>query len=630
MMVKTPSVFSIFPYLRLSLTENVMKKLYMLYFLVATAFLLQSGSSYAQSVLEQGIDSLFINNINAVFQARGNHFFTDEPAFEVPKFSGKTTIFLNTFWIGGITGDSTLYMAAERYGQGPYIGPAFTKFDFQVGPVMDSSAYSPYQDSVWNRIWNLKKSEIEYHKAHWNEAGYQPIPDILDWPGNGNVAAGQAQILAPFFDRNGDQEYNAMDGDYPLIKGDQSLFFIFNDDRTHAETEGNRLRTEIHGMAYAFDLPSNPAFYNTIFLNYKIYNRSERTYNNTYLGVFTDLEIGYYGDDYIGCDVQRGSYIGYNGTPIDGSGQPEAYGAHPPAQSVTILGGPLMDPDGIDNPRTDNEGKQLCNASVNGTGFGDTIIDNERLGMGKFLFFNNSNSGVPSYMTDPLFAQDYYKFLQGFWKDGTHMIYGGNGHASTGGYGPECDFMFPGVTDTLHWGCGCQPPNGAVNWTEMMVGNNPGDRRGVASMGPFTFLPGGVQEVDLAFTYARSESGTPWESVELLQTMIDSVRNAYRSNILPDGQTFNGIYDNREDLSSTMTLYPNPANTLITLDFHRVVSETVNISVMNSNGMTVRSWDVNPSGTKAMLDVSSLPKGLYIVTIRDKNFISTKKFMISR
>jgi hypothetical protein len=62
-----------------------------------------------------------------------------------------------------------------------------------------------------------------------------------------------------------------MDGDYPLIRGDQALFFIFNDDRNvHSETQGNKLKAEIHGMAYVFDLPGDTAFNNTIFMNYKI------------------------------------------------------------------------------------------------------------------------------------------------------------------------------------------------------------------------------------------------------------------------------------------------------------------------------------------------------------------------
>src|ERR1039457_3959986 len=232
-------------------------------------------------------DSLYLNNINARFTVNGIHFFgPDGGKFEVPKFSGKSTIYNNTLWMGGMI-DTTLYLAGQRYGQGPTQGDPYSHADFFPGPVMDSSAYSITRDTTWDYIWNLTRSQIDYHKLHWTDNGYVPIHDILTWPGNGNVSLGQAARLAPFFDRNNDGIYNPYDGDYPLIKGDQSLFFIFNDDRnSHSETNGRKMKVEIHGMAYAWDMPGDSAFNNTIFLNYTIFNRSNRTYLNTFIGTF--------------------------------------------------------------------------------------------------------------------------------------------------------------------------------------------------------------------------------------------------------------------------------------------------------------------------------------------------------
>ena len=586
-------------------------------------------------VHDHSFDSLYLNNINARFNACGMHFFGRESAkFEVPKFSGKSTIFLNSLWIGGLDSDSVLHLAAQRYGQGPTTSPAWTKFDFWAGPVMDSSAYSIYTDTVWNYIWNLKKSEIDYHKLHWNQSGYTPIHDILTWPGNGNVSIGQAAILAPFFDKNGDGIYNPHDGDYPLIRGDQALFFIFNDDRDiHTETEGKKMRAEIHGMAYAFDCPEDSALNNTIFLYYKIYNRSARTYYNTYLGVFTDLDIGYAADDYIECDVERGSYIGYNGLPVDGNGQAGTYGENPPAQSVTILGGPYLDPDGIDNPRVDENGHQLCNASVNGVNFGDSIVDNERYGMGKFVYFNNSDGGVPSYMQDPNYALDYYKLMQGIWKDGTRMVYGGNGHLAYGGYGPECNFMFPGESDSLNWGVGtgCQPPNGPVNWTEETAANNPGDRRGVGSMGPFTFLPNSVQDIDISFTFARDYgSKDPQSSLAKLKSTVDIVKQSFVSNTLPNGTSFNGIKDKGNSSSWTVQMYPNPASTFVKLLFNKSNQESFTIRVINSNGSLVRIFETTPRAEFIELNLTDLPQGLYLVNFQSKTQYITKKLSIIR
>ena len=55
------------------------------------------------------------------------------------------------------------------------------------------------------------------------------------------------------------------------------------------------------------------------------------------LGFLMILILVWHGDDYIGCNVALNSYYVYNGKKIDGTGQPWAYGANPPALSVTFL-----------------------------------------------------------------------------------------------------------------------------------------------------------------------------------------------------------------------------------------------------------------------------------------------------
>ena len=590
------------------------------------------GGTIFFRIWDYSYDSLYINNINARFNACGNHFWgAGQPyaRFEVPKFSGKSTIFSNTLWIGGLDNDSTLYLAAEKYRQGPTTGYPWSCADFWAGPVMNSSQYSIYRDNDWNYIWNLRKSDIDYHKAHWSDQGYNPIHDIYTWPGNGNVSLGQAAQLSPFFDRNNNGIYNPWDGDYPLIKGDQSLFFIFNDDRNfHSESHGKNLRVEVHGMAYAFDMPEDSAFNNTIFLNYKIYNRSNRTYFNTYIGTFTDLDIGFMEDDFIGCDVERSSYYGYNGTPVDGNGQPGSYGANPPAQAVTLLGGPFLDPDGIDNPRFDGSGHQLCNESVNGLNFGDSIVDNERYGMMKFIsFFPPNWFPYPENQTG-----DYYKHLEGRWADSTQLIYGGNGNTGTGGYGPACNFMFPGESDTLNWGIGCQLPNGPVNWTERTANNNPKDKRGLASMGPFTFHPGQMEEVDLAFIFARDYAGqdTLFPSVGKLRQMIDIIRNSFITNKLPNGNSFNGLDDLRDQTSFFVNFYPNPTSSFVNIDFDKSLHESAMVYLLDYKGILLKSFDLRPGTTHYNINTSDLPNGMYLIQVIVKDQSVTKKVAIIR
>ena len=585
---------------------------------------------------DHSYDSLDINNVKAAITAYGNQFFlpgSGKSLFRIPKDSQTGTVFNFSIWIGGKGNDSTLYLAAERYKMGPHNGLTYTCPDFYAGPVMDSVNYSIYQDTVWSRTWKIRKTEIETHKTHWNSPGYKVPVNILTWPGNGNTVYGQAAELAPYHDRNNDGIYNAADGDYPLIMGDEAIFAIYNDDRDiHKDSGGKKMRLEFHVMAYAFDMPDDSAFKNTIFLNYKIFNRSSRTYYNTYLGAWADMDIGYMGDDFINCDVGRNSIIGYNGLAIDGTTWPliNWYGAHPPAQSVTILGGPFMDPVGYDRPRFDNSGHPICNESINGRGFGDSIADNERYGLTNFMVFKSSITQL-IYDSDPTITDEYYHNMQSIWKDSTHLFYGGMGHAGYGGYGPDCRFIFPGESDILNWGTGCHLPDGPVNWTMTTAGAAPADIRGMGAMGPFTFRPGEVQELDVAFVFAReyTSQDTLEQSVPKLRQMIDIVRNSYNTGKLPDGNSFFGINDQSSNSSlAWLKIYPNPASDKLNILFDRPVNEMVRIGIINTSGMEVYSSNVIQSGNKVKLDISGLASGIYIINVQGKDFTANGKAII--
>jgi hypothetical protein len=577
---------------------------------------------------------LDVNDVSAVFNCSGNHFFLPYsenagPHFIVPKGSGKSTIFNSAFWIGGMDEANNLCSAFDKYRQGPTAGFAGKNPDFYAGPVMDSASYSVDQDTTWSYIWNVSKSDIEYHKSHWQDAGYVPVQDILTWPGNGNTALGQSSRLAPYYDRTNDGIYDPFDGDYPWIRGDQALFFIFNDDRgPHKESLGNKMKVEIHGMGYAYNIPGDSAFSKTIFLNYKIYNRSASVYHDTYVGIFTDIDLGFPQDDYLMCDVERGSYIGYNGPPVDGSGQSYAYGEHPPAQAVTLLAGPLMPPAGADRPKVDNTGNPLCDESVNGTGFGDGIPDNERLGMSTFMFPTYTNAGFPSYMA-PSYHNEYYNYMKAIWRDSTQMIYGGVGHEGYGGYGPACRFYLPGESDSLNWGVGCQNPNGPVNWTEVTAGINPHDIAGIGSSGPVTFNPGEFLEIDVAYTWARDyDPSDTTRSIRKLRNMIDIIRNGFITNTLPGGGSFLGMNENISTPDFKLELFPNPASTRLTAAFGEVLKRNTEIQVISSAGKIIRSYFVAGGTQQVTLDLSGYPSGLYLLTVRTEGNTITRKFSV--
>ncbi|MCK4570214.1 MAG: hypothetical protein KAT76_07980, partial [Bacteroidales bacterium] len=494
--VLSDSTISYYPFPRSAGRDTI---LYRLSRISQSPFFMAFGNIYIDIINNHSYDSLNVNNINAGFNASGFQFSRiDEildvgitkykPHFEAPKGGGKHTIFSNTLWIGGIDDGGQLHLAADKYRQLGY--------DFQPGPVF-SGIYDSAFFRKWNRIWKLNKEEISYHLNNWWKEGYEPIEPINTWPGNGD-GNGMSEQLAPYFDQDGNGIYDPVNGDYPLIRGDQCLYFITNDVKYHGETQGAPMLVEIHGMAYAYDTPDDSILDNTIFIHYDLINRSENTYYDTYFGFYTDFALGYDWDDRVGSHVMGNSFYVYNGEDPDGNNEPEAYGDHPPAQSHTILAGPFIDPDMEDNPTGG------CDHSLIGLNFGNGIPDDERYGLTRFTYL----PGCAPAQGDPT-GSEYYQFMKGLWKDDSAVSFGGVAHYYSGAVGPACRYMWPGDTDPYNWGTDCELPNGGYNqngnwWTEEESGMLPSHRRGMGSCGPFTFHPGDVQEVDMAYVFANS------------------------------------------------------------------------------------------------------------------------------
>jgi len=573
-------------------------------------------------------DSLNINNISAGIHSDGFLFsrFGGPSSlinynlpynhFEYPKGSGKHTIFSNSLWIGGIDQDDSLHFAGQRYKQ---IG-----LDYQFGPI--SNNYDGFDFfAKWSRTWKISKQEISYHQNNYWKDTYEPVDAIINWPGNGDVSNGQAAQLAPYFDKNENGIYEPMSGDYPLIRGDQSIFFIFNDDRPHTETQGGSLHVEIHGMAYAFDNQEDKLLNNTIFIHYDVFNRSENTYNDAYFGIWTDIDLGYARDDYCACNVGLGTYYGYNGSIIDGYGEPDSYGTNPPTQGVTIVAGPFMDDDGSDNSA---EG---CNNSINGLNFGDGIVDNERLGMTRFVYHNNG--GNPS-QSDPEYAHEYYNLMNGFWKDDSSIMYGGTGHfSSPSTVGPECNFMFPGESDPCNWGTDGIFPNDGYNqngkyWIEETGDNGrpnpPEDRRGLGVTGPFTFEPGERQELDLAYSVGQGDNGPKSSVTNLLENITDLFERVKDGQIIiPSDQL------SVEELSNNnieIKIYPNPGTDIINIKIQGNPDEHPLYVIYNNMGHAVLRGQLSVQ-TNNIINVQELDQGFYFITIKHQGSVATSKFI---
>jgi hypothetical protein len=536
-----------------------------------------------------GFRFLDINNVRTRINTGGDMWW-DLPGgigaqYYIPKSGTATSMFSGSLWIGGLDINNQLKLAAIRYRQ---VGN-----DYWPGPLTTdgTAAVDPETCSEYDKHYPITRLEVDEFLQYWisenkveDFPGYSPPKSITEWPAHGDVTKLQSYYLAPFRDVDGDGEYRWDLGDYPyydienelcpinfagdpsyipartmeeelteykvplfgsilvdqVIKGDQTLWWVFNDKgNTHTETQGAPIGMEVRAQAFAF--ATNDEINNMTFYSYEVINRSTFELTQTYFCPWVDTDLGYAWDDYVGCDVLRGLGYCYNGVAIDGSGEPEAYGSQPPAIGVDFFQGPYIDADGYDNPRFTGD----CNIigqgqnfavdqmAINGVNFGNGIVDDERYGMRRFVYHNNTDPNPAK--TDPNIAPEYYNFLRGIWKDNSIMLYGGTAHISdAAAVGPICEFMFPGDSDPCNWGTRFQPPNGGYNqnglyWTEEESGNEPGDRRFMQSAGPFTLKPGAVNYITVGIPWARAASGGPWASVELLRVVDDKCQSLFNN-----------------------------------------------------------------------------------------------------
>ena len=267
---------------------------------------------------------LDVNNIRTAILAGGDMWWDlNDARYEIPKGGGKHSMFAGALWIGGVSDGGQLKVAAMTYRQDGN--------DFWPGPIDDFTATTTEEEcTVWDKHFKITREEVDNFVAYISDPSSMPgytIPQsIREWPAKGNVQGivplSQFEGVAPFFDVNGDGVYNPEDGDYPdynvtgendnaSLFGDQTLFWVFNDKgNVHTETGGDAIGLEIHAQAFGF--ATDDEINDMTFYAYKVINKATTNLNETYFGQWVDPDLGYYLDDYVGCDVSRGLGYCYN------------------------------------------------------------------------------------------------------------------------------------------------------------------------------------------------------------------------------------------------------------------------------------------------------------------------------
>ncbi len=463
-------------------------------------------SDCVQSISQTDID---INNVRARLLGGGDMWWDiSDGRYIIPKVDPDledevSSIFAAALWIGGQDAAGNLKIAAQTYRQGGD--------DFWPGPLDQNGNTKKSTCTFWDTHFKVLGEDITDFITSFKKNGVVPddsIPDGLkSWPGRGNPffidqpsPAGfqlPDQDLAPFFDADGDGEYNPREGDFPVINvigcettnidevayADQMVFWIYNDKgNIHGATNGDPIGMEVQALAFGFE--TNDEINNMTFYKYTLLNKATQSLNQTYIGQWVDPDLGCWDNDFVGCDTTRSLGIVYNGTATDpdcadfNNNTVQGYGNEVPILGVDYFRGP-KDTSGIE------------------------------LGMSAFVYYNND--GTPQ--GNPNNGQEYYGYLSGFWKDGSPIESGGDGYNE--GTFPT-PYMFPDDPSS-------SDPNA---WSECSENNNEDDRRFVQSSGPFVLLPGTTNEVIIGAVWVPN-AAYPCPSFTKLQQADDKAQGLF-------------------------------------------------------------------------------------------------------
>ena len=526
------------------------------------------------------MDSLNVNNINASVLVHGDMWWN--PALEsahcyFPNNTGKSINFVGTLWMSGYDGSGQLHIAAQTYRQNGN--------DYWPGPLDSSDTLTYATSHNWAKIWRIPKTDIQTFLGITTHDSANTPQSILRWPGKGNTyATGNGGVpltittsMAPFVDLNGNGIYEPLLGEYPLIKGDLALWWVFSDNGpAHTETKGHPLGVEIKAMAYGFK--RGTLIDNVIYYDYFITNKSTNNYHNFRFGQFDDVDLGYGFDDYIGFDSSHRMGICYNATTDDGgsAGHPlNSYGTHIPMVGLTMIvipgdDGPLKTP------------------------------------AGSFDYYNNDNSIIGN----PLVDTEYNNYLRCKLRNGQHFTndFAGRGvHSAAYATGANTNYVYTG------------DPSDTTKWSECNCSNNPGDRRFIITSSDFTFAAGSEEHVAMALvtTYPDSLNACPGASFDSIMIVADTAWANYTHTLAVSYPTV---------INSDVKIYPNPAHSQIFIETIGISTGEESITLCNIIGQKL-NITITAAGNKRVADISNLPNGIYMVVYSNRTFQKTVKFL---
>ncbi|MFO7448127.1 MAG: hypothetical protein R6W90_17340, partial [Ignavibacteriaceae bacterium] len=428
---------------------------------------------------------LNINNISTFIYADGTTDINgNDPGLEWPKGSNRHPVYQSGFLWG-----------ANVNGQIRVGGSAFNTGLIPGAILPDGTAEDP--DAADVRMWRVRPDwetgnmATEIREGEGSEADIraQYEKDWNEWP---------AVKGAPYEDVDSNGVYDPAI-DIPGFPGaGQTIWFVVNDLDPNATigfygSPPMGIEMQITIWAYAAVGPLG----NMDFRRYKIINKSSDVFDDMYVSVWSDPDVGNATDDFAGVDTLLSLGYAYNATANDNT-----YLANPPATGFDFFQGPIV-------------AGEPGDTAIFG---GHKVPGMKNLPATAFYYFINGDEtyGDPEQGEYEEGTLEFYNLLQG--KIGTLGV----------------EFPIPA---SLGGGVTKFPLSGdPVAQTGYLDGIyfNPGDRRYGLSSGPFEMVPGDTQEVVLAQIVAGGAGYDNLQAVQLLKSYSIIAQSAYNDNfVLP-------------------------------------------------------------------------------------------------
>jgi hypothetical protein len=414
-----------------------------------------------------------INSVYATLSYDGvfaDYLKTNGPGLFWPIGTKTTPVYTSGLWvIGKHRPSDSLRTAVMNY-----------RSEFQPGKILTTFNST----TLANSADDPSKPEYRLYKITRG----MPDEDYENWP---------VQLGAPFNDVNSNNTWDP-GIDSPLRWGDQQLWTVSNDlNPSNHNLTGltSPMGIELQSTFFGYDVPG--ALGNTVFIRYKIINKSDADYDSVYIGYWSDIDLGAANDDMIGSDTVRNMFYVYNSDNDDNyEGSLTGYGSTPPATGFVLLQGPAV-----------STGHLTDTALVEGKKRAGYMNQN----ISSFTTYLAGGGGL-NWVDPPLGNSNFslYAFRN------FRGLAGPNGLPFTD---PETNkqtpFVFAG-----------DPVTGS-GWIQSKT-TTAQDMRGFIGSGPFTLAQNDTQEVVIAYVIARGENRLA--SITLLRNYVDEVRSTFIGN----------------------------------------------------------------------------------------------------